>query len=385
MIALLVGVAMGFAPQVPIDQPPRLRTKLPNGAHVLVERVPGAKEVAIGLFVSSNGSQESVATHGWRHLLEHFLARGVEGATDLKLETAGGYLRARTLRDAMAFEVSLPADRLDLGIAALKEVLGAPNPTAEQIAREVQVIEEEGALRDGAARVSETAWRVAYGPRGLDPFGELATMASATPKALATLRTRMFTGPGVAVVVAGDVDLDKTTAAVRKLVEPLPSAVRSASPPPAEPTSGRTGIDESGHHRALPVGDIRSYRTVAALAAALALAADLKRPSVIYTPSASTGLIVLGSLESGDSFRKRLNQSDPAALFERGRTLARRWVRQRLREPGEIVAFRGLLLVQAPDLRPEMIVEQIDALPFAEFASAVAGFRGPKAIEVEGN
>src|SRR5688500_7954220 len=87
--------------QVPIQQPPRLRTVLPSGAIVLVERMPAATSLSVQLFASARAVPESKQTHGWRHLLEHLVARGPKGDIDARLESQGAFMRARTLRDAM--------------------------------------------------------------------------------------------------------------------------------------------------------------------------------------------------------------------------------------------------------------------------------------------
>jgi len=81
MLSFAAGLALLFSPP---QQPPRLRTLLDNGAVVLVEPVPSAT-ISVQLFASSKYAPETAASHGYRHLLEHLIARG-DGTLDRRLE-----------------------------------------------------------------------------------------------------------------------------------------------------------------------------------------------------------------------------------------------------------------------------------------------------------
>jgi hypothetical protein len=64
-----------------------------------------------------------------------------------------------------------------------------------------------------------------------------------------------------------------------------------------------------------------------------------------------------------------------ADLFSLGRLLAARWVRRRLAEPDQAASFRGMLLVQERDLRPETMLENLETLSFSEFDRAFRMFQ----------
>ncbi len=63
MLSLLAAIAIH---QVPND---KLRTILPNGAAIYAERMPKQPLISIQLFACCKYTPESVATHGYRHLL----------------------------------------------------------------------------------------------------------------------------------------------------------------------------------------------------------------------------------------------------------------------------------------------------------------------------
>lgn len=381
MLALLCAAAATV--QVPVGQPPRLRTLLPNGATVLVERIPGARSLAIGLYASSRSAPETPATHGYRHLLEHLVAIGKDGDLDQKLEAAGGFMRARTLRDVIAFEITLPAGGLTVGMDATRDILGAQIKSAEVVTREAKILAEEEALRDPGARASEVAWRRVYGDGGLDPFGSLETMTAANPGQLEKVRKATFVASNLVLVIGGDVDLDAATKLATEVLGPMP-VVKKAEPPRrvASPTEVSDSVE--GAYRAMPVRGYRDPATAAALSACLALASELDRPTILYTPSGAPGLILVGTLDGEGALAKALDDAQPTVLFARGRDLARRWVRNRMQEPEQIVAFRGILMSEAVDLRPETLLENLDTMPYASFASALEGLRASSAIRIGG-
>jgi hypothetical protein len=381
MLAILCAAAV--TAQVSVDQPPRLRTLLPSGAIVLVERMPGARTLAVGLYASSRSAPDTPATHGYRHLLEHLVAPGRSGELDRRLETAGGFLRARTLRDAIAFEMTLPAGSLNLAMDATRDILAAQVKSAEVVTREVSILGEEEALRDESARASEIAWRRVYGDQGLDPFGSLDTLQGATPAALETLRKATFTAPNLVMTIVGDIDLDAATKAATQALASAPAGKRAEAPRRAVSPSEADG-PVAGSYRALPVRGYRDPGTAAALAVCLAVGSELDRPTVVYTPSGQPGLVMVGTVDGEGALTKVLDEADAAVLFARGRDLARRWVRSRMVEPEQLAAFRGLLLTDAIDLRPETMLENLDTMTFATFRTALEGLRASSAIRIGG-
>jgi len=369
---MLSALAFLIATQVPIEQPARLRKMLPNGALVLVERVPHAKSLIVDLFVSSRGTEETPETHGRRHLLEHLVALGPDGQLDSRLESGGAFLRARTLRGSTAYEMSFPPTSLKLALAALKDLVAAPTIDEAGIAREASLIDQEGALRDMDAHASEAAWDKAFGPVGLDPFGSMDILQRTTTANMVELRNRAFSADNLLIVVSGDVELDGTINAVTDVVGLLPVAKPDKGPTAAKPKSVVVH-QGAGEYRGVPVPGFRSPLTAATLAAALAVAVEANRGTVIYTPSARPGLVLLGDAEG--KLDDAINHANPATLFKLGRVMAIRWVQARMAEPAEQAAFRGMLMVDERDLKPETMLENLDALKFSDFQAALQEFK----------
>jgi predicted Zn-dependent peptidase len=380
MLSLFVCVfAVG---QVAIQEPMRLRTVLPSGAVVLVERIPSAQSLSVQLFAGTRGIEESPQTNGYRHLLEHLITRS-DQALDTDLETQGAFLRPRTLRDASVFEVQAEPGQLALAFRAFGRIVHSPPSSQADIDREMRALREEGALRDSTSVLSEAAWRQVFGPRGGDPFGDLEAMAKATPPTLDAIKAKMFVQSNVAVVVAGNVDLDAATSQAKAFLEDLPAGKETSLPDRKIVSTGTVAAQTTGEAAAVPVGSYREPSTAATLAAALAIADTIQGSFVTYTPSAVHGLVIVGLTRRGpllESIRAVVAEE----RFEVARLLARRWVERQLTGVSNIGFWRGLLLVQSRDLRPEVLLENIDTMTLEDFQMALAAFGSAKAVRVVG-
>ncbi len=381
---MLALVACALVLQAPAG-PPRLRTVLSNGATVLVEKMAGAESLSVGLFVSSRGTRETRRTHGWRHLLEHIVARGTSGSLDSRLETAGGFLRARTLRDAMHFDLTLPPGRLSLALEAVRELLSQPIFTSEAIATEARILEQEAALLDVPTRLSSAAWEAAYGEWGLSPQGTMDIIRNAPPEELRKLHTEMFQGPNVVLVVAGDVDLADATREVKAVLGGLLRGVRNATAPPAPAAAARVETTGAGEARAAVVPGAADQRAAAALAAALAVASGIDNSFVIYTPSVGPGMILLGRAGETSGVGLALEElGDGSELLSLGKGLAREWVQRQLRTPTGVTWLRGLMMVQSPELTPETLSGNIGRLTRSQLVEGLSLLRKQRAFVVVG-
>ncbi len=359
-----------------------MRTILDNGAVILVEPMPKEKTVSVQLWASSRYVPETEATHGYRHLLEHLIVTGPDHDLDRKLETAACFLKARTYRDATQMELTVGADQLPLAFETLRTILRKPSFTQEQIDNEVKVMREELALLDEPAKLSSAAWRAAYEESGLDPLGTFDSMYRATPGKLDEIVGKQFAADGLALVIAGPVDLDKATAMGRDLLGPRAKGSRKPVLPIREGHPGRVADAEgSGEARAALVPGFNSPQTVAALAAALAIASEFQNAFVTYTPTAQKGLVLVGRTESSTGLGAFIDSfKSPASLYNVGRQLAHEWIQRQLRTSSGVGYLRGLLLAQGVANRPEMLLEQLDTLTPAQFEAGMRALMKDNAV-----
>jgi len=380
MLAFLACLA---ATQVPIDQPPRLRTILNNGAAILVEKAPTAKTLSVELFASSRGTEETPTTNGLRHLLEHLIARGPKGDLDVKLETASGFLEAETLRDAMEFKITVPSGQLPLALQIVEQLMQMPAVTTDTIKHEGQIIEQEAALRDDSSKFSAAAWTQAYGDKGMDVMGNPDVIRNATPTMLEKIHRTQFSGPNLAITVVGDIDLDAATKACSNILSKAPSLILAKSVR-SKGMGGDAVAQAVGEGRALPLNGWRSPETAARIAAAFALASEADDSFIICTPAAGQGLVLFGRLGVRSGLAATIAKAKAPELFNRGRALARAWILGMLDSTGGIADNRGLLLVEEFDLKPETLLENLDTMKYQSFVAAMGAFQSNAAVTVEG-
>lgn len=379
---VLAALAL-FQPQI---DPPRLRTILPNEATILVEPMKG-DTISVQLWASAAGVEDTPETHGLRHLLEHLMVKGPDKNLGERLEARGCLLRARTLRDAMQFEITVPEGELALALSTVKELLQPLKVTAQEIESEASVMEKEQVFRDTNESISAAAWKVAYGSLGLNTFGDIEVIRAATPEGLQDVRKAHFNASNLTLVVVGPVGLDAATRDAKAILGDLPKGTAKASRQREIGKPGRVEIDPYGEARAVPVPAYDSLQTMAVLAAAMAIGTELERCFVTYTPSRSGGLIIIGRTEYDVGLGLYIDEISTAksqSMFGMGKQLARHWVTRQLRSASGIGGLRGLLMSQSASHSPERMLEAIDAMRMEDFTGAIESFKKENAVIVVG-
>lgn len=382
MLALALSMAL-----LQQDEPPRLRTICRNGAAIIVERMADEPTISVQLWASSRSVPETPQNHGWRHLMEHIVARG-KGDLDKRLETQGSYLRARTFRDAMQIEVNVGPRQLDLAISAISEILRPLQTDQAAINHEVGIMREEFATNDDPIKLAGAAWKGAFGDAGLDPLGTLEALGKATPEALKDLHRKHFYPENLVLSIAGPVDVKKTTEAALALIGVRQGATLVPTPDRPAGKPGRVEADGFGEGRAAIVGGFERPQTIGALAFALAIASGVEGSFVTYTPSTRKSLVILGQTEKIAGIGLKIDsitQDDWGRLFAIGKILARRWVERYMGSSSGVAYIRGLLLTQNHASRPEQMLDAVDQLSMAQFQEAAGAFSKEKAITVVGS
>jgi predicted Zn-dependent peptidase len=367
--------ARGLAQDV---EPPRLRTLLPNGSISLVENLPDAKVVSVQLFASSIRFRDTLENHGYKHLLEHLLLKGPNKDLDVKMESQGIFFTGRTLRDAMQIEFTCTSAQIPTVLDTLDVLMQPLQTSAKDIANEIKIMRQEQALEADSGRLGTAAWNLAYGDRGLSPFGDLETMSAATPQALQAFQSQLFSAPNLVLVISGPIDVELESKEGNTFLNQFSGSAGDEPDPMPAGTPGRVELDTAfGEARAARVGGFKEVKTAWALAAALALATQLGSDFVTYTPSAGNGLIILGKTDTNAGVGLKIDELEPGdltALYPVGKSLAKRWIQRQLETPSASAGLRGLLLCQGPSYSPESMVQALDSMTWQQFFSAVALF-----------
>ena len=360
----------------------RLRSTLPNGSTIFVEKVVGAKSIAISITANARFCPETPKTNGRRHLLEHLMARGAKSDIDHRLELVGGFLSARTMREAMQFSIVVPPAQVDLGFRTAFDLLATPNPTSERIKTEANIIREELALEESPIKFSNAAWLRSNG-MSLSPGGDPEILDATTRDELIKLYRAQFDARNLVLSVVGDVDIDQTMREATKYMQVMPQRDYESVKPLVEP--GKTVVpDASGYALGVEVGPVNLPKTIHVLAAGLALASYVDNAYAFFTPSATRSLVIVGTKTDANELRATAKKLDPRILFSRARDLARNWLNAHLDTPEAVADFRGLLACLQVDLRPDLISAALEDMTLDQFTEALARFRPDVCFEVVG-
>lgn len=366
----------------PILDAPRLRTILKSGAVSLIERMPAADRCSVQLWATGRECAETPETHGRRHLLEHLAAKGRNRDLDRRLEMRGMILTAQTYRDAMKFEINCAPKDVAFATRALREIMDSMDFTAEEIAKESRIIEQELALVPPEQFLAAAAWGQAYAERGLDPLGSPFAIKETTPADLKDLHARQFDRRGLVMVIAGPVSLAEASVLAADALGDTPGPKKPPEEPRPAGQPGEVKSDVLGESRAAIVPGLGESRTIWALTAGMALSAHAEL-GILYTPSAQNALVVLTTQEPGKLARAidEISDAEALALFPTGMALMEAWLGQSS-DPSAVASLRGALLAQRIDLKPETLLETLRRMTPENFMEGFSSFKVGKAVVV---
>ncbi len=117
---------------------------LPNGMQVVVDEDPRFPLVALRLYVRAGSGYEQPGQEGISHFLEHMAFKGGKefkaGEAARVIEEAGGSLNAATSFDFTRYTVNLPAQKLELGLEVLRDLVSLAEWEEQDFLSEKQVV-----------------------------------------------------------------------------------------------------------------------------------------------------------------------------------------------------------------------------------------------------
>jgi len=235
---------------------------LDNGLTIATDRVPGARSVAIGVWVGIGSRDEPAELAGVSHFLEHLLFKGTTTRTAVDISRAvdriGGDINAFTAKEYTAYYCRLPRRHAGTGIGLLGEVLTDSQLADDDVESERQVILEELAMDDDSPDdvALRTLARRLFGDHGLgrDTAGERQTVKAITPADIRGFFERYYRTGNTVVSVAGDVDHDEVRADVAAALAGMPAGRdRPARLDPGRPEAD-VDIDDDSEQVHLAIG-----------------------------------------------------------------------------------------------------------------------------------
>ena len=233
-------------------------TRLSNGIRVVTELMPEARSVTLGAWVGVGGRDEPAELAGASHFLEHLLFKGTAQrsarAIAEAVDAVGGEMNAFTTREHTAYYARLPADRVDVGIDILGDVLTEPAFRAHEVDAERQVILEEILMNldmpeDHVHTLLAEAVFPGH-PLGREVLGTRETVEVLDRDQIEAFFRHWYQPRNLAVVAAGRLDHDHLVEAFETTLGKLSGGerpVRTAPGPAAEPRVVRNDDTEQAH------------------------------------------------------------------------------------------------------------------------------------------
>ncbi|MET1116655.1 MAG: pitrilysin family protein [Comamonas sp.] len=220
---------------------PILRT-LPNGVRLLALPMPHVHSASVGVFLRVGSRDETPATNGISHVLEHMAFKGTTTrsvqAINLDAERLGAEVNAYTGKDSTGYFMTglgQHAQQL-LGMTA-DIVLHSTFPEIE-LQRELEVIRQEAIEydEDPEDSSSDLLDRALWGddPMGMPVIGTVENILGFTRDDLVRHVQQHHVAHKTVVAAAGHFDVDAWMRRAEELFAAMPaSADRSESPPPS--------------------------------------------------------------------------------------------------------------------------------------------------------
>jgi len=250
LAVLALALPLRAARRAAGSEPQEREFTLANGLRVFLYEKPGLPLVSIAAAVDAGSKDETEATSGLSHLLEHYvLFRGTESRSGAEIAREirrhGAYFNAQTGQDMTVFQISLPARHAAFGLANQKEILFNLKIEAKELESEKEVvIEEINQIKDDPLRyASSLLYQKLYRghPYGRAVYGTVEAIKALTPETVEAYYRSRFVPAATSLAVVGDFALDAMEAQVRACFEPVPKAepaasIKIGSPPPLEKT-----------------------------------------------------------------------------------------------------------------------------------------------------
>lgn len=226
---------------MPADADEVRESRLDNGIRVVTERMPGARSVSLGVWVGVGGRDEPAELAGASHFLEHLLFKGTPTRSARQIAEAvdavGGEMNAFTSREHTAYYTRLPADRLDVGVEILGDVLTEPAFRPDEVEAERHVILEEILMNldvpeDHVHTLLSEAVFPGH-PLGREVLGTRETVEGAGRDDIAAFFAHWYRPRNLVVVAAGRLDHDRLVEALEPSLGRLEGGERPVRRPPS--------------------------------------------------------------------------------------------------------------------------------------------------------
>jgi len=201
---------------------------LPNGLRVILHEDHSTPTVSVNMWYHAGSSREKPGRTGFAHLFEHILFEGsghvAEGDFDNFLEAAGGNNNGSTNPDRTNYYETIPSNALDLALFLESDRMGylleAMSPGKVDGQRDVVKNERRQRYENspyGLAfpTLGENLYAADH-PYHWPTIGYMEDLSAASYEDVGDFFKKYYAPNNASLVIAGDIDLAQTRAAVEK-------------------------------------------------------------------------------------------------------------------------------------------------------------------------
>src|SRR5512142_2654550 len=124
-----------------------VKETLPNGLTLVTESMPGARSVAVGVWLKRGSHHEAGEVSGISHFIEHMVFKGTKTRSAERIaaeaDSIGGYMDAFTSKEYASFHLKVLDEHLPLAVEILADIVMNPLFDPEEMAKEQKVIFED--------------------------------------------------------------------------------------------------------------------------------------------------------------------------------------------------------------------------------------------------
>jgi zinc protease len=247
----LLAAPLGAQSSRPVEVPYR-EFRLANGLNVILHRDTSIPTVAVNIWYYVGSANEKPGRTGFAHLFEHLMFEGSEhvpeGQFDILLEGAGGSNNGSTTSDRTNYVIDLPSNALELALYLESDRMGyllpPMSPARVDGQRDVVKNERRQSYENqpygmASIELDKMLWPPSH-PYSWPTIGNMEDLTAASYEDVVEFFKTYYAPNNASLVIAGDIDFDRTRALVEKWFGEIP---RGADVEPiAPPAAMLTGV-----------------------------------------------------------------------------------------------------------------------------------------------
>ena len=250
-VLMLLAVPLGAQSPAPAA-PPAIQVRfrqfqLLNGLNVILHQDKTVPVVAVNVWYHVGSANEKPGRTGFAHLFEHLMFEGSknvpEGQFDILLEAAGANNNGSTNNDRTNYVIDLPSNALELALFLESDrmayLLDAMPPEQVNSQRDVVKNERRQSYENrpygvASLELDKMLWPPNH-PYSWPVIGHMEDLTAATQADVQEFFKKYYAPNNASLVIAGDIDLDRTQGLVQKWFSEIPRgpAVEPVAPPAA--------------------------------------------------------------------------------------------------------------------------------------------------------